>query len=500
MANEAVINFLFNSEGATRELSNFKTKFDNALKAIEDSGVGKFTAIGSAIAGAFSIKKFVDYTHTMADFNAVFSNIPLERVGRFANLMKLLNREADYNESISALTTMQKKINQLRTQGGEIPKAWGLLGITGRDEQGNWLDATEVMDEVITKYRKFQQEAKEGLHPAFDTGLLSEMFDEMGLSKSIQVSLSRIMNASEEEFAETYQTVGGMFTPSKEDADNVLNFEQALTKLESAFNKLGRTLLTNGFITGAVNAFADAVNRFTNLPDETQEHILAIGTAFVSLSPAIKILRTIAGFANPWTMLAGAILAVATNIGGARDKIEELKSKYDSWVKDLNESHPFLAKFFEQIGELMDVVLHPVQKFKEAWDGIKQNIKDIIDLIPQMFGGGKQLPEGTLPKWAEAESAQEGEKSAVTKWFDKISGFVNSGLETFGVDTKAYLRNPETNVNNSKTATVNVYGVNYNDIDRVTEAVQNGVNNSMQTSFNWQQIVNQGGAGYSGAR
>lgn len=495
MANEAVINFLFNSEGATRELSNFKTKFDNALKAIEDSGVGKFTAIGSAIAGAFSIKKFVDYTHTMADFNAVFSNIPLERVGRFANLMKLLNREADYNQSIEALTTMQKKINQLRTQGGEIPKAWGLLGITGRDEQGNWLDATEVMDEVITKYRKFQQEAKEGLHPAFDTGLLSEMFDEMGLSKSIQVSLSRIMNASEEEFAKTYQTVGGMFTPGKADADNVLNFEQALTKLESAFNKLGRTLLTNGFITGAVNAFADAVNRFTNLPDETQEHILAIGTAFVSLAPAVKILRAIASFANPWTMLAGAILAVATNIGGARDKIEELKKKYDLWVDDLTESHPFLAKFFEQIGDLINAVLHPIETFKQAWDGIKQSIKDIIDLLPQMFGGAK-LPEGSLPKFAEAPKAQEGEKSPVTKVLDTISGLVNNGLEAVGVDTHAYLRNPETTVNNSKTATVNVYGVNYNNSDLVTEAVQEGVNNSMQTSFNWQQM----GAGYSGGR
>lgn len=488
MANEAVINFLFNSEGATRELSNFKTKFDNALKAIEDSGVGKFTAIGSAIAGAFSIKKFVDYTHTMADFNAVFSNIPLERVGRFANLMKLLNREADYNESISALTTMQKKINQLRTQGGEIPKAWGLLGITGRDEQGNWLDATEVMDEVITKYRKFQQEAKEGLHPAFDTGLLSEMFDEMGLSKSIQVSLSRIMNASEEEFAKTYQTVGGMFTPSKEDADNVLNFEQALTKLESAFNKLGRTLLTNGFITGAVNAFADAVNRFTNLPDETQEHILAIGTAFVSLSPAVKVLRAIASFANPWTMLAGAILAVATNIGGARDKIEDLKSKYDSWVKDLNESHPFLAKFFEQIGELINAVLHPIDTFKQAWDGVKKSIQDIIDLI---------------------------NGSVLAEWFKKAKDTVIEGVGTINENViqpvkslfsekepvrETYNKSNETTVNNNKQTITNNVNVTVKDTDEASRVINSfpiGGTSDMQTMTS---RVPQMGGGVSGGR
>lgn len=492
MANEAVINFLFNSEGATRELSNFKTKFNNALDAIENSSIGKFTAIGSAIAGAFSIKKFVDYTRTMSDFNAVFSNIPLEKVGRFANLMKLLNRQADYQQSIEALTTMQKKINQLRTQGGEIPKAWGILGITGRDEQGNWLDATEVMDEVITKYRKFQQEASEGLHPAFDPGLLSEMFDEMGISQPIQTAMARIMNATEEQYAEYNKTVEGMFTPSAKDAENVLNFEQALTKLESAFNKLGRTILTNGFITSAVNAFADAVNRFTNLPDETQEHILAIGTAFVSLAPAVKILRTIASMANPWTLLAGAILAVATNAGGVRDKIEELKGKYDSWVNDIEENHPIIGGFFEEIGKLIDAVLHPIDTFKQAWDGIKQTIQDIVDLING--SALKQWIDKAIDKTIEVSgNVTETVKGGFNNFKDLFNGETVKPAET-------YNKQNETTVNDIKNATVNFYGVNYNNLDAVRETVQNGVNNALNTSFNWQSIATQGSAGYSGGQ
>lgn len=495
MANEAVINFLFNTEGANRELNNFKTRFNDAIKGIEDSGIGKFAALGSAIAGAFSIKSFVDYTHTLAEFGDVFTNMPVEKIGRFANLMKLMNRKADYNETISALSSVQKKINQLRIEGGNMPKLWQMLDIKPH-ENGRWKSAIEIMDEVIKKYRQFQKEHKDN---PIEQQLLTQMFDEMGLSQPIQTSMARIMNASEEQFAETYKDLDKMFTPSREDADNVLKFEQALTKLNNAFERLGSTLIQNGFVTDVVNGFTKAVEKFTELPPDTQTKIMGIGTALVGLAPGLKLFSSfvslckgLGALVGPWGMLAIAILAVATNIGGIKDTLEELHKKYDDWIASIENKHPVLAKFLRETSDLITAVLHPIETFQKAWNNIKQTVQDLKNMLPELwkeFGFGDKHDEDA----GKVVDAVAGQKSWPARALQSAQDWV---LNLAGYERPVNTQTPISN-NTSNSNQTNNISINVKDAKQASEVAKEVMEKSRGQCIN---LNEQMPFGFSGGR
>lgn len=58
MSNNAVINFLFNSENAVRQIDTFTSKFNQTMDALSNSAVGKFGRVAAAVGSAFSIKGY----------------------------------------------------------------------------------------------------------------------------------------------------------------------------------------------------------------------------------------------------------------------------------------------------------------------------------------------------------------------------------------------------------------------------------------------------------
>lgn len=479
MANEAVINFLFNSQGAIRELDNFKSKFSSVVDGIENSAIGKFTAIGSAIAGAFSIKSFVDYTKTMADFSMMWRSMPIEKVSRFANLMQLMNRKADFKESVSALGALQQRLNDFRENPSNRPKLWDVLGINLTDSQGRFKNALEIMDELIIKYREYQKNAKEG--ERIDDSMVTDLLQNMGLSEPMIVAMKRRMNQSEDDFEEYSDKLGKMFEASAGDYETIEKFNESITRLENSFRKFGKSLLENSFIKDIIEGITKALNKFNELPEDTQKKIFGVAFAFMTLGPAIKILKGVGWLINPWVLFAGLIVAVANNVGGLKDKLEEFKKKYDDWASEIEKEHPILGKLFRQFGDIIDAVIHPIDNLKKAWADLKKEfdfVPDWLDKVVNKWGNKLNLGIG-----AEMAQSEEQKKRAQT-----LSSQVQSP-----VYVKDFV--PENIGKNVSVSQTNNFYVDGDMTEEVGEGMVNRLNGSVMRN-----VVNQVGGSYSGSR
>lgn len=473
MANEAVISFLFNTQGAMRGLDNFKKKFSDVMDGIENSSIGKFTAIGSAIAGAFSIKAFADYTKAVADFTTLWS-MPIDQVGRFANEMKLLNRSADIKEVLGSLTSFQNKLNDFKTGNWVPPALFDILGVNIMDNEGNVRNALEVMEDLIQKYREFPDKAN------IDKDMFTEMMQSLGLSESVQVSMIKRMKQTEAEFDEYTKKLNRMFVPSEKDNQMLERFNTSITELESSFRKFGQSLLENGFIKDIIEGITGAIDKFNKLPDDTQKKIFGYAAAFMALGPSIKILKGIGWLINPWIIFAGVVGAVANNVGGLKDKLEEFQNKYNNWVSEVSKEHPALGAWLKEIGKLIDAILHPIDNLKQAWADLKKEFS--IDF---------KIPE------------------SVKKSLNWLKQKLNLGVDGASIDTSSdsntaseqnqkpiYIKDYDAeksgkNVNYNQTNVFNIEGNMTDDVGRETARLNGSVMG---------RLVNQDGGSYSGRR
>lgn len=479
MANEAVINFLFNSQGAIRGLDNFKKRFSDVLDGIENSSIGKFTAIGSAIAGAFSIKSFVDYTKTMADFSEMWRSMPIEKVSRFANLMQLMNRKADFKESVSALGALQQRLNDFRENPANRPKLWDVLGINLADSNGRFKTALEIMDELIVKYREYQKNAKEG--EKIDDSMVTDLLQSMGLSEPMVVAMKKRMNQSEDDFEAYTEKLGKMFEASAGDYEKIDKFSQSITLLENSFRKFGKTMLENSHVGDIIDGLTNAINKFNELPEDTQKRIFGIAFAFMALGPAIKVLKGIGWLINPWIIFIGLIAAVSNNVGGLKDKLEEFQKKYNDWVQGFKQEHPILGAWFEELGKLIDAVLHPIENLKKAWNDLKDALSidfKIPDAVKNSF------------RWFKNKLSFGSDE-------DKNDESSDSNTASTRFQRPVYVKDFDGG-NGGKSVTVSQTNI-FNVEGDMTEDVGDGMINSLNGSV-MRGIVNQVGGSYSGDR
>lgn len=379
MANNAVINFLFNSQGAVRELNNFKQKFSSAIEAIEESGIGKFARIGSAIAGAFSIKSFMDYAKAISDFHTLFESTPLDQVGKFVNSMRLLNREVTSESALTGLEHFKKVWDDAFYHGGKLPDILKVLNISNRDINGKIRPITEIYDEFIKKAREMYKTLDAGGKSRFGDELTNQL-EGFGFSKDIVVSIKKLISLDEELYKQHQKTLGGMYTPTEEDNKAAEKLAQSITLLNNAFERLGGTLAKNKFVNEVIEGFANAVNSFAELPEDTQNKILGIGTAILSIGPGLKLVKSLMPFINPFTVFVGLIAAFALNLGGVRDKADEAVKSWQAFVDDFKKEHPLEGSFLQELLNLINSVLHPIESLKKAWADLKREILGTDDL------------------------------------------------------------------------------------------------------------------------
>jgi hypothetical protein len=392
MAHEAIINFLFNSEGAMREIDNFKSRFSKALDGLADSAsnIGKVLGVGGGLATFFSAKDFMDHIRAIGDLNTLYNNLPIDKIGRFSNAMELLG--ASDEEAVASLKGLQDMMAKLEgPDGGQFIPLLQNIGVQPIDE------ATGKIKDAITLFMEIDESLRHGLGTALKDTQRTQLFEKLGLSGDSLTAVMRYVNQTDEELANLNKTLDKMWTPDESDVNRLRNFDKSLALLRNTFRKLGKTLIDLG-LGNLIDNFNKAIGKFIELSPDTQKAIMYFIGALIMMKPALKtlemmrdLLKLPSSLISPWLLFAGVYALVANNIGGSKDALEELLKKYNEWVKTLKDDHPFLAEFAKQIGDLFQAILHPIDTFIKAWNGLKKdwnslfgNDNDVETLQPEV--------------------------------------------------------------------------------------------------------------------
>lgn len=391
MAHEAIINFLFNSEGAMREIDNFKSRFSKALDGLADSAsnIGKVLGVGGGLATFFSAKDFMDHIRALGDLNTLYNNLPIDKIGRFSNAMELLG--ASDEEAVASLKSMQKMLENLRSpEGGKYLNILQNIGVQPFDE------ATGKLKDAITLFYEIDESLRHGLGKTMYEGQKTKLFEDLGMSGDQLVAAIRYINQTDEQLKDLNKTLDKMWTPDESDVNRLRNFDKSLALLRNTFRKLGKTLIDLG-LGNLIDNFNKAIERFINISPDTQKAIMYFVGGLIMLKPTLKTLKTMhellklpGSLISPWFLFAGVYALIANNIGGSKDALDDLLKKYNEWVKTLTDDHPFLAEFAKQIGDLFQAILHPLDTFIKAWNGLKKDWNALF--------GNKTEIESSSPK------------------------------------------------------------------------------------------------------
>ena len=386
MAHEAIINFLFNSEGAIREIDNFKSRFSQALDGLADtaSNIGKIFGVGGGLASFFSIKDFMEHIKLIGDLNVAYSNLPIEKIGRFSNAMELLG--ASDEEVISSLTSIQKLTANVKATGQGWPGLLNVLIGSPTKANGQMKTSLEILEELDEGIRRYEEAGKK-----LDEGQINKLLEDLGFSGSAFTAMKRYLAQSAEERKKFEKRLDTLWTPSEEDVKLQRDFADSLNELRIRFRELGKVLLDLG-LGKIINGITEAIKKFNEASPETQKAILGITASLILLKPGIKSLKGLknllslgGGVLGPWILLGAVYLAIANNIGGSKDALDEWLKTYNDWVAKLEKDHPFLAEFAKQIGDLGQAILHPIDTLKEHWEAMTKAFRELMDMVPDFL-------------------------------------------------------------------------------------------------------------------
>ncbi|MBQ3311694.1 phage tail tape measure protein [bacterium] len=373
MAHEAIINFLFNSEGAMREIDNFKSRFSKALDGLADSAskIGTIFGISGGITGGFAIKNVMDNIQRMNDLIVRYSDLPIEEVGRFSNALRLLG--ATPEEATGALESLERVIQEA-IPSGRLPQYMEQLGLKLHDENGNVKTSIKLYKELDEKLRAIKDTTKRDL-------LINKIIgSEVGLSGGAFTAMKRLVMQSEDERKAFSEKLGKFWTPSEEDAKRIQNFSDSINSLKVRFDELGKVLLDLG-AKDLIDWLNKGIERFNNASPDTQKGIMYLIAGLILLKPTIK---TIKGLANAFKLLGGVVTSggglltlatligmVAFNIGGAHDALDEWIKGFEKWADEVEKEHPKVGKFLKMLGKAGEWISHP-------WDKLFENFGDSI--------------------------------------------------------------------------------------------------------------------------
>lgn len=454
MSNNAIINFLFNSQGAVNQLNEFKNKFSNVVSSIENSAIGKFGAIGASLAGIFSIKSVVDHSRAIGDLQTKYDKLlSLSEISKFSNLFELLG--GTDTEAINTLDKMQKMVLDLSQ--GKGPDFLRVLGIQARDANGNLKDSVTFMEEL-----------REAMKP-YSSQQQTKWLEELGIYSP---AMKRYMNLEGEELERYTKEAEQMGVVSEESIKRIRRFEESLARLKGTFRKLGETLIKLG-VGDLIDKINAALEKFLELPESTQQGIMLIVGGLIMLKPLLGISRSIYGLAKAFGALAVSlapylfiafVLAVIFNVGGLRDSLDDCVKSFRKFIDEFSKEHPFAASLLKQLADLADAILHPIKEMERAQDLWNSLWVDLARERPVTFAWLKQLGRmieaisnpfqalidtyndaAEVMGWKRIETAREKEKRAEGQQnlSSRLDEYVELNAEKMGVANEAVAQTVE---------------------------------------------------------
>lgn len=357
--------------------------------------------IGVAVAGATAITGLVVASTAATDEQGKLATEIGESVEKIDALRFALQIAGGSADGMStSLTNLAIRSSEAARGIGSGVEAFGLLGISSTDLQGNLKSTADLMLEISESFK------------GLDRAKQIELADKLGIRDSI-----RLLQLGPDAIRELTDEAAELGVITEEDAAIAAEFQDSLVKLWKAV-KQGARLLSRELapvMTGLVTTVTDwwKVNRQLieqNLPQwidkaTTAIKFLAIATGIwlalrltmhlIALISLFKGLTLAALFANAAalllpTLIAGGVAAMALLVEDAKTFFEG----GESFIGDMIEKFPLWANEIRVVAAIFATVSDLTTKIFDGWSLIIglfdklsfANFKEVLGNIPGFLG------------------------------------------------------------------------------------------------------------------
>ena len=364
ITNELVTNFTFG--GSIQPLTQYNASFSNAI-SLMSKGVGIISAVNTALMG-----------FAASQFTAIDQMGQLSReTGTSIEALQEWGYVASVNGGTveglqDSIRGLNERIGEYVSQdSGEGKAIFEKLGISVKNASGEVKNAEDVMLDLRDRFKDISKAEQ------------ISIAQKLGINKGMLQTL----NLTNEQFDETRNKIRAIGTVSKEDADKVIAFNDAMTTTKMGLNAVGNQvalgMLPN--MMNLVDAFNDLLfsnaDLITNGLSKTISVLSAVISAVANVGKAIYYgIDYFIGFENA-LMLAGAAMLylnramllnpiglIAAAIAGLVLIVDDL---YVAFTGGKSVIQDFFASFNVDI----------VNVLKTAFDGLKFTLNSVLGFM-----------------------------------------------------------------------------------------------------------------------
>ena len=348
---DAVINFFVNSKDAENSLGGLEKKFNQTVNSIQNGLIGKLGGITAGVLGIQSITQVYDETLKLVNLSERW-NLPVEKVSQFANAFAQFGGDAD--SAIGMIEKLQQAANSLRFESsGPLKDLSAIMGTNLFNK--DYLGAIKALR---SEFRTLNENAQ------------VKVTDMLGGD----ITLQRMLKASDEEFAAILEKSQKFGTISEKTASSMRKLDRSLATIKQAFKAISGASLER--LVPVFDKLSGFMENLALSSDDVKVGILGILGAVTLLGPALSVLKVLlGGLFNPFNLGVGLAIAGVYLLYQNWDKVTEAFNKFMAESPRLIEFCQAIADGFSLIGD----VFRWLADTSDNWFPVLKNIFSFVD-------------------------------------------------------------------------------------------------------------------------
>lgn len=374
---DAVINFFVNSKDAENSLGGLEKKFNQTVNSIQNGLIGKLGGITAGVLGIKSITQVYDETLKLVNLSERW-NLPVEKVSQFANAFAQFGGDAD--SAIGIIETLQQAANSLRFESsGPLKDLSAIMGTNLFNK--DYLGAIKALR---SEFRTLNKNAQ------------VKVTDMLGGD----ITLQRMLKASDEEFAAILEKSQKFGTISEKTASSMRKLDRSLATIKQAFKAISGASLER--LVPVFDKLSGFMENLALSSDDVKVGILGILGAVTLLGPALSVLKVLlGGLFNPFNLGVGLAIAGVYLLYQNWDKVTQAFNNF------LAES-PRLQEFFNIVGAGFSAIGDGIKWLSDNFDGWFPGFLENMELIFKPFKWLFQIGEKLISLVWDAGKAAGG--------------------------------------------------------------------------------------------